>query len=288
MIVDNLHESVLKKEAIEGLSIKPGKRYIDATIGSGGHAEEILKRGGIVLGIDQDHLAIEHCHKRLFDYVLEKKLTLVKDNFENIVSIAKENNFGSVSGILYDLGISSVELKDPKRGFSFKNLNSPLDMRLSEKLAVTAFNLLNALNERELLRIFRQYGQIKLSKKLVLEIIKCRKQKKFYFVSDFTNIFSRLPYESDILPKAFLALRIAVNSELSLLEKSVNDAVKILGEKGRLLIISFQSLEDKIVKKLQDNPHLLTLSAKPQVPGLEEIKTNPRSRSAKLRIYEKK
>lgn len=287
MIVDNLHISVLKKEVVENLDIKPNEKYIDATIGAGGHTEEILQKQGIVLGIDQNQQALDYCTEKLSKYINNKRLVLVQGNFENIVSIAQNNNFNNVLGVLYDLGISSMELEDESRGFSFKNGNAPLDMRLSNNLNVTAYNLLNALDEKQLLKIFIEFGQVKLAKKLVLEIVKFRKQKQFYLVSDLVNICLKLPYEEDILPKVFLALRIAVNSEIESLKKSLSEVYSVLKTGGKLAIISFNSLEDKISKKLKQESNHYMQVVTPIIPLRNEILENPKSRSAKLRIYEK-
>jgi len=287
MIVDNLHISVLKKEVVENLDIKPNEKYIDATIGAGGHTEEILQKQGIVLGIDQNQQALDYCTEKLSKYINNKRLVLVQGNFENIVSIAQNNNFNNVLGVLYDLGISSMELEDESRGFSFKNGNAPLDMRLSNNLNVTAYNLLNALDEKQLLKIFIEFGQVKFAKKLVLEIVKFRKQKQFYLVSDLVNICLKLPYEDDILPKVFLALRIAVNSEIESLKKSLSEVYSVLKTGGKLAIISFNSLEDKISKKLKQESNHYMQVVTPIIPLRNEILENPKSRSAKLRIYEK-
>jgi len=278
------HEPALLKEAIEFLNVRPGKKYIDATVGGGGHAVEIVKRGGSLLGIDVDPDAIESARK---------KLKVVQGNFKNIEKIARENDFYPVAGILYDLGLSSHQLEHSGRGFSFQK-DEPLDMRADPKLKVTAANLVNGLAESELTKLFEKYGEESHARAVAGAIIRSRWDRPISNSKELAGIISRVVRRKSKLhpaTKVFQALRIAVNDELNNLKSSLPPAFGMLEDGGRLVVISFHSLEDRIVKEFFKNmikrDLVKGLTRKPVTPSEEEIERNPRARSAKLRAVEK-
>lgn len=299
--MSDYHVSVLLQEAIEALAIKPGEKYIDATLGGGGHTAEILKRGGKVLGIDADDDAIKNAQKRF-----NKEITIAKGNFRNIREIAEKNGFGQVSGILFDLGVSSYQFDKPEKGFSFQ-YEAPLDMRMDTELSVTAADLINVLNKDELAELFIKYGEEQYTKRIVSVIIEARKTKRIETTKELAELIAWVyPRKTHPTPskggdakraihpatKVFQALRIAVNDELNSLKDALADAIHLLKPGGRIVIISFHSLEDRIVKNAflefaeQNQGEIIT--KKPIIPTYEEIETNKRSRSAKMRIFEKK
>ncbi|HWA51947.1 MAG TPA: 16S rRNA (cytosine(1402)-N(4))-methyltransferase RsmH [Patescibacteria group bacterium] len=267
-----LHEPVLLKEVIEELHIKNQGKYIDATEGAGGYTKAIVDAGGEVLGIDADDSMLEIAKQN----VDSEKAKLVNGNFRNIKEIATRYDFYPADGIVFDLGISNVHFADEKRGFSFKNPDAILDMRLnSETQGVMAKDLLNGLREDQLEELF--------GRSLALRIINFRKQKLFEKVGDLLSLFPEKKFADKTHPatKAFLMLRIAVNSELENLKETLPQAIEILKPGGRLVVVSFNSSEDEIVKHyLQSKSFVL--------PSDEEIKRNPKSRSAILRSYVKK
>lgn len=280
------HESALLQEATKFLNVKPQHLYIDATIGGGGHARQILRRGGKVLGIDRDPESIAHIKKQLRG---EKDLILTQGNFNNIGEIAREHGFVRVSGILFDLGVSSHQLEKAQRGFSFQK-EGPLDMRMDENSNIRAFDLVNNLEKRRLNEIFEKYGQEKLSWSIASAICSARKVKPIETTSDLTHIirevYQRKHLSTKLHPatKAFQALRIVVNSELINLQSTLPQTVNLLEKQGRLVVISFHSLEDSIVKRFfKYEKRLKVLTRTPIGPGNEEILKNPRSRSSKLR-----
>lgn len=276
------HEPVLLGEVISALNIKRGKKYIDATLGAGGHTEAILNHGGKVLGIEADSQMLKFSEKRLANNCP----TLVRGKFENIVAISKSQNFAPVDGVLMDLGISNFHYESLKRGFSFKKGSEPLDLRLAPAdTDVTAAMLLNALSEKQLESLFERIIGIHKSRVIIKKILKVRKDKPFAIVSDLQNLSRQESAE------IFLALRIAVNSELEALESGVRGAVEVLKRDGVLIVISFHSLEDKLVMKMLrefEQSEVGTISTQtPIVPTEEEILRNPKSRSALMRIFKK-
>jgi 16S rRNA (cytosine1402-N4)-methyltransferase len=294
--MSNYHTSVLLQETIEQLQIKAGGKYIDGTIGGGGHTFEILKHGGRVLGLDVDEEALEFVEKGLGirDQELGENLILVNGNFRDIDKIAREYRFNNVSGILLDLGISSHHVDEAERGFSFLK-DGPLDMRMDKNLGVTAEDLVNGLTKNELYELFTKFGEEGFARVISNSIVNARKIKKIETTAELAQVIKRaVPYaKKGIHPatKAFQALRIAVNDELNSISETLPKALSLLESSGRLAIISFHSLEDRIVKQAFigfEEKHLgRIITKKPIVPSDEEINENNRSRSSKLRVFEK-
>lgn len=301
-MTNDFHTPVLLHEVIEGLNIKPGKRYIDATLGGGGHALEIIKRGGKVLGIDADQEAIKYVESRIRNQEsgirIGEDLILVLGNFKDIGGIARKYGFVKVAGILFDLGVSLHQLTTAERGFSFLQ-DGPLDMRMGSSPpaggsglpSATAADLVNGLYEHELTYLFQRYGEEQLARKLAHAICSARKVERIETTGELVRIVEKVkPRMIGIHPatKIFQALRIAVNDELGSLERALPQAVKLLEPGGRLAVISFHSLEDRIVKDFfKQSKEMFMITKKPIVPSEEERYKNPRARSAKLRIYEK-
>jgi len=302
-----IHKSVLLNEAVEALQAQPGKRYVDCTLGSGGHAAAILEKilpGGWLLGIDADPDAIEIVKNRLYNYA--ESTIIINDNFANLEAICRENSFLPVHGILFDLGLSSTQLEISERGFSFQD-DGPLDMRFSPAQELTAADILNILPEDQLSQIIKTYGEERYSKKIARYIAKSRPIKSTIQLASIVEkaIGSR---RGKIHPatKTFMALRIVVNRELENLATALKQAMACLDHQGRLVVISYHSLEDRIVKQFMQReskgclcppetpicqcghtPGLKIISKKIITPSPSEIKSNPRSRSAKLRVAER-
>jgi 16S rRNA (cytosine1402-N4)-methyltransferase len=302
--MDLYHTSVLLGETIELLVIKAGERYIDATIGGGGHTEAIIDRGGIVLGIDQDQEALDHVQQKFStkEYTsdegnpeeMTKKLFLAKGNFKDIDRIAKDNNFTPVAGILFDLGVSSHQLDTAERGFSIQK-DGPLDMRMDADLQVKAADLINILTKGELYELFHKLGEERFARTIANNIVRTRRVKPIRTTKELAAVISKaVPYQkSQIDPstRVFQALRIAVNDELHSLEEVLPKSLKILQSGGRVVVISFHSLEDRIVKhtfKGWESENLgRSVTKKPLTAKDDEMQHNRRSRSAKLRVFEK-
>jgi len=287
------HTPVLLQEVVKFLDPGPGKTFIDATIGGGGHTLEILKRGAKVLGIDRDPEAIEHIKKSQKSKVKSQKLVLVCGNFSQIGKIAKEYGFENVDGILFDLGVSSHQLERTDRGFSFEK-SGPLDMRMDPNLTIRAYDLVNNFDQRRLNEIFKTYGQEELSWPIAGAICRARQIKPIESTVKLAAIVKEVYWgkrrKSKLHPatKVFQALRIVVNSELLNLEEALPQTTDFLKIGGRLAIISFHSLEDGIVKRFfKQQERLRVLTPKPIGPTYLEIEKNPRARSAKLRVTEK-
>ena len=287
------HEPVLLNEAIEFLNVKNGGRYIDATVGAGGHAGEICARGGNVLGMDWDKEALATAKRHLKDACPD--IVLVHANFAKIADVAKVHGFVPVDGVLFDLGISSMQLKDETRGFSFQS-DSPLDMRMNkEEQGVTAADLLNGLREDQLYELFAQTTQKNVARAVARTVVRARGDKRIERTSELVNLVNEVygGRARRISPATtiFMALRMAVNSELENLEKGLEGGLEVLGHKGRLVVISFHSGEDRIVKNFlrakSKEGEMLILTKKPVRPTDDEVYTNPRARSARLRAGEK-
>lgn len=287
-----MHTSVLLHEAISFLNPKPGDLIIDATVGFAGHAKELIKRGAKVLGIDQDPDAISYLEKNKIE-----GLSVKRGNFANIAEIAKGEGFGKVQGILFDLGVSSYQFDDPQRGFSFQQVG-PLDMRMSPDLTIRAYDIVNNFEERRLYEIFKTYGQEKHSRAISKAICSSRTVRPIETTTQLARIIEMATRKGNFrgvrkkrihpATKAFQALRIIVNSELINLEQALPQTVDLLEPGGRLVVISFHSLEDGIVKRfLKQEKRLKVLTQKPIGPRESEIDQNPRARSAKLRAAEK-
>lgn len=277
------------KEAVKALHIKKNGKYIDATLGTGGHTLEIADLGGKVLGIDMDPSMIEIAKSRVGN-----KAVLIQGNFVDIDRIAAEKGFKNVSGILFDLGVSNIHFKDSLRGFSFENPFSELDMRLNPNLqGVKASDLLNVLREDQILKMFEAVLNPSAARWLTNRVINFRKVRPLKTVADMLEICQGLNTGKKVLNEAtlpFLALRIAVNSELENLRIALPKAYKLLAKGGRLVVISFHSGEDKIVKSFFEEMQVLgnkIITFKPVTPKKEEKEINRRSRSAKMRVLEK-
>jgi len=288
------HIPVLLKETVEALAVQPGGRYIDCTLGAGGHAAAILDRsspGGQLLGIDADPEAIAVARARLEAY--SSSALLVNHNFANLKAICIKYDFSPVHGILFDLGLSSLQLDSSGRGFSFQH-DAPLDMRLSPSQEVTAADIVNTYPEAELAGLIRNFGEESHSGKIARYIVQQRPIKTTLQLARVIEqaIGGR---RGRIHPatKTFLALRIAVNQELEHLQSALEQAIDLLGFGGRLVVISYHSLEDRIVKRFMhqeasgENACLRLINKKVITPSLVEVQLNPRSRSAKLRAAER-
>jgi 16S rRNA (cytosine1402-N4)-methyltransferase len=289
------HKSVLLNEVVDFLQVEPGKKYIDATLGGGGHTKAIADQGGIVLSVDMDEDAIAHAKNEL----KSPNIKIVKGNFKDIAEIAHLQNFDSIAGILFDLGVSSFQLDKAERGFSFQK-EGPLDMRMDKSLPIKASDLVNLKTKDELYEIFTKLGQEHHARAISDSLVRARRLKAILSTEDLAKVVEgsfgykfRPPdrIRARILKKVFQALRIAVNSELENLELGLEGALSILESGGRMLVISFHSLEDRIVKRAFQNFEKQGLgkmvTKKPVTPSLVELKENRRSRSANLRVFEK-
>lgn len=288
---DSYHEPVLVHEVVEGLHIDNRALIIDATVGTGGHALAITKGGAKVLGIDADRQMLEIAESRLKD----TDTILVQGNFRDIDEIAAEKGWAPADGILFDLGVSNLQLTSPGRGFSFGNPEAPLDMRIDKaSQGLTAADLLNALREDQLRWLFEKVLWRVEARKIAKEIIRFREFSKFRTVGDFLQVCRVLkPRKPGLNPAtlAFLGLRLAVNSELENLEEALAKALFLLKKGKRLLVITFHSGEQKVVlgffRRVQREGRGKILTKDPILPRQEEIARNPRARSAKLYILEK-
>ncbi|MEA2020188.1 MAG: 16S rRNA (cytosine(1402)-N(4))-methyltransferase RsmH [Patescibacteria group bacterium] len=307
------HTPVLLKESLEFLNIEKGEKYIDATVGGGGHAVAILERGGSILGLDMDPEAVEYARETLTaeSPETESQVLLVKGNFRNIDQIAKEHGFEKVAGILFDLGMSSWQLEGSERGFSFMQ-DGKLDMRMDPSLAVEAKDLLGGLTVNELEKLFSKYAEEKHAIEFAKAISEAREIRKIKTTQEFSGLlawveqgqpsdfwnwyetkFKNKPSEFgsyDRRARFFQALRIAVNDEINNFRESLPRALRILKTSGRLVIITFHSLERGVVKRFYEKyqTSLVNLTPRGQEPGREEVEANPKARSAKLFAYEKK
>jgi len=280
-----LHTPVLLKEVVKIMDPKPGKMYIDATLGYGGHTLELLKAGAAVVGIDQDADILELAQKRITDSGLSAHFTSIRSSFASALE-GERLASAKYSGVLLDLGVSSYQLDTPERGFSFRH-DAPLDMRMSKDMAVTAKDLVNGLGKNELIELFETLGEEHAAKKIVAAIIDARKNKPIESTAELASLVARnvTRSKSHLHPatKVFQALRMAVNSEREELKAALPSAWSKLTSGGVLVVISFHSLEDEIVKNyfasLKDTAEVSDLIT----PSLDEQYDNRRSRSAKLR-----
>lgn len=303
----SIHVPVLLNETIEALQVQPGKRYVDCTLGSGGHAEAILEKiqpDGKLLGIDADSEAIKIATTRLSDY--SKSTIIVNDNFANLEHICRKNNSLPVHGILFDLGVSSIQLDMAERGFSFQH-EGPLDMRFNPTQQLTAADIVNNSPEEELSQLIRTYGEERYSERIARHIVKNRPVKT---TLQLARIIEKAigSHRGRIHPatRTFLALRIMVNRELENLATALEQTIECLAPGGRLVVISYHSLEDRLVKQFMlreakgclcppnvlicqcgHTPKLKIVTKKVITPSLSETRSNPRSRSAKLRAAER-
>ena len=288
-----LHIPVLTKQVLQYLDPKPNENFVDATIGEGGHAIEILKKNepkGLLLGIDLDSSQIEN--SRLTTKKFKERIILVNDSYLNLKKIIERENFGPVNGILLDLGMSSWQLEKSGRGFTFQK-DEVLDMRYATDNELTAEKIVNKYPEKEIEKILSEYGQEKFTKQIAREIIKQRKVKKIKSTFDLVRIIEKtVPKKFQMgsihcATRTFQALRIAVNKELDNLKEFLPQAFGMLAPKGRLVVISFHSLEDRVVKNffkdIFEKGVVKILTKKPITADTNEVLANPKSRSAKLR-----
>ena len=305
------HKSVLLEEVIEELDLKPDGIYVDGTLGGAGHSSEMLRRAEIkkLIGIDQDPDAIKAASKKLEPY--SERAVIVKSNYENIGEIIKSQNIDKVDGILLDLGVSSYQLDTPDRGFSYMS-DAPLDMRMDTESVKTASDIVNDYSEQELFKIIRDYGEDRFAKNIAKHIVAARSKKKIETTFELNEIIrASIPAkvrETGGHPskRTFQAIRIELNRELEVLENSIGEMIDLLNDKGRLCIITFHSLEDRIVKaafNTAERPCVCPpgfpvcvcgrkskgkhLTKKAILPTEEEMEENPRSKSAKLRVFER-
>lgn len=305
-----IHKPVLLDESVKGLNIKEDGIYVDCTLGGGGHTEEILKKAtkGKVIGIDQDDYAIERASEKLSSY---KNFIPVKNNFSKIEEILNELSIEKIDGIIFDLGVSSFQLDIPERGFSY-NYDMPLDMRMDKSQTTTARHIVNGYEENELTRILWDYGEEKWAARIAKFIVEEREQEFIETTGQLVSIIKKaIPKSarqegSHPAKKTFQAIRIEVNRELEILENTVKAAVERLNKKGRICVITFHSLEDRIIKNTfaelnkdcicppefpkcmcEHRRKLKIITKKPITPSEEELTENRRAHSAKLRIGER-
>jgi 16S rRNA (cytosine1402-N4)-methyltransferase len=289
------HIPVLLEETVNLLTSNGGKIYVDATIGLGGHSYEILKRNSNVylIGIDKDPNALEIAEERLKDF--EGRFALYQADYKDIDEVLKAEGIDKVDGILMDLGVSMLQLKTPERGFSF-NEDAPLDMRMNPEQKLTAYDVVNKYKEKDLARIIKEYGEERFAYRIAKAIAEYRRKKPIETTKELAEIVERaVPkgFYKKIHPatKTFQAIRIEVNKELEHLKEALIKLPTLLNPGGRIAVISFHSLEDRIVKHtlryFEKEGTLKVLTKKPITPSEEEIKRNPASRSAKLRVAEK-
>lgn len=306
------HKSVLLEETIEGLDIKPDGIYVDGTLGGGGHSYEIAKKlseKGHLYGIDQDEAAIEAAGERLKEY--KDRVTIIRDNYENAVSDLKQSGVTGVDGIILDLGVSSYQLDTVERGFSYK-YDTALDMRMDLRQPLSAKEIVNDYSQADLARIIRDYGEDKFANNIAKHIVAARQKKPIETTYELNDIIkaaipAKMRAEGGHPSKrTFQAIRIECNRELDVLKNSLEEMIRFLNPGGRICIITFHSLEDRIVKsmfKKQENPCTCppgfpvctcgktslgkVITRKPILPSDEELEVNSRSKSAKLRIFER-
>lgn len=282
--MNTFHKPVMVSEVMEGLDVGTGKKYIDATFGGGGHSIEILKRGGIVLGIDQDPVAIQLAKQN-------SQWKIIRGNFRDVEKIAKENGFENADGILFDLGVSSHQINTPERGFSFRFPEAPLDLRMNRGVGSPAWEVLKRKSEDELYEIFASYGEEKLARTIAGLVVRARRIKPVTTTGDLIRVIGEAvgsPIEkTGTYARIFQALRIVVNDELNALKEGIAQAKDILVTGGTLVIISYHSLEDRIVKREYARLGFRSGQKHCIRPSETEIRVNSRSRSAKMRIGEK-
>ena len=306
------HKSVLLNETIDALQIKPDGIYVDGTLGGGGHSYEICKRlsdKGRLIGIDQDAAAIEAATERLGEF--KDRVTIIRSNYCEMKRQLNSIGVTAVDGLILDLGVSSYQLDTAERGFTYRE-DVPLDMRMDQRQARTAKDIVNDYSEMELYRIIRDYGEDKFAKNIAKHIVQARQEKPLETTGELIQaIKAAIPMKVRAVgghpaKKTFQAIRIELNNELGVLKDSLDDMVDLLNDKGRLCIITFHSLEDRIVKnhfRTSENPCICpkefpvcvcgriskgkVITRKPILPGEEELEENSRSKSAKLRVFER-
>lgn len=307
------HYSVLLNETIENLNIKPDGIYVDGTLGGGGHAYQVASRlseKGRLIGIDQDADAIAAAGERLKEF--GDKITIIRSNYANMKEELHRIGVEKVDGIVLDLGVSSFQLDTPERGFTYRDENAPLDMRMDDRQSLTAKDIVNGYSEMDLYRIIRDYGEDKFAKNIAKHIVQERAKKPIETTGELTEIIrASIPMKVQVTDghpakRTFQAIRIELNKELEVLQNNLDDMIDLLNPGGRICIITFHSLEDRIVKtnfKRNENPCTCpsdfpvcvcgkkskgkVVTRKPILPSEEELEVNSRSKSAKLRVFER-
>lgn len=307
------HYSVLLNETIENLNIKSDGIYVDGTLGGGGHAYQVASRlseKGRLIGIDQDADAIAAAGERLKEF--GDKITIIRSNYANMKEELHRIGVEKVDGIVLDLGVSSFQLDTPERGFTYRDENAPLDMRMDDRQSLTAKDIVNGYSEMELYRIIRDYGEDKFAKNIAKHIVQERAKKPIETTGELTEIIrASIPMKVQVTgghpaKRTFQAIRIELNKELEVLQDNLDDMIDLLNPGGRICIITFHSLEDRIVKtnfKRNENPCTCpsdfpvcvcgkkskgkVVTRKPILPSEEELEVNSRSKSAKLRVFER-
>lgn len=309
------HKSVLLEETINSLNIKPDGIYVDGTLGGAGHAAKVIERlsgNGRFIGIDQDEDALRAAKDKLSRYNDKVRIDIVKSNYKDMINVLKSLNIEKVDGILLDIGVSSYQIDTVERGFTYKE-DGPLDMRMDKSSSFSAKNVVNEYSEMDLFRIIRDYGEDKFAKNIAKHIVQKRAEKPFETTGELIEaIKAAIPAKirangGHPAKKTFQAIRIEVNKELEVLENSIDEMIDALADGGRLSIITFHSLEDRIVKnkfRENENPCIcppnfpvcvcgrkskgIVITRKPIVPSDEEIIENKRSKSSKLRVFERR
>ena len=307
------HITVLLHETIDQLDVQPDGIYVDATLGGAGHSEYLLSKlgdKGHLYAFDQDQTAIDNAQKRLAPYIERGMVTFIKDNFRNLKTRLNEVGIEKIDGICYDLGVSSPQLDERERGFSYKQ-DAPLDMRMNQEAALTAYQVVNQYPYKDLIRIFFKYGEDKFSKQIARKIEQAREIKPIETTTELAEIIKSAKPAKELKKKGhpakqiFQAIRIEVNDELGAADESIQQAIDLLAVGGRISVITFHSLEDRLTKQLfkeastvdvpkglpfiPDNlqPKLELVSRKPILPSKEELEANNRAHSAKLRVARK-
>lgn len=308
------HVTVLLNEAVAGLNVHPDGTYVDATLGGGGHSSAILNRltTGRLYSFDQDQTAIKYNQQHLKKFINDGRSILIEDNFRNLETALSKNGVKSVDGVVYDLGVSSPQFDDAQRGFSYK-LDAPLDMRMNQQQALSAMNVVNEWPYEKLVKILYRYGEERFAKQIARKIERRRESKPIKTTFELVNVIKEaIPaaarrHGGHPAKKTFQAIRIAVNDELGALEDSLEQALELLNVGGRISVITFQSLEDRLVKTMfheqvsladelppglpvippEMQPKFKLINKKPILPSQEELADNHRAHSAKLRIIER-
>lgn len=306
------HVTVLRDEAVAGLNIRPGGIYVDCTLGGAGHSSLIasqLTEGGRLIAIDQDDWALDNARERLAASM--NKVTLVKSNFRHLKNIVSELEWDGVDGVLFDLGVSSPQLDEGERGFSY-NADAPLDMRMDQQASLTAYEIINNWDEEKIAKVIWEYGEEKFSRRIARQIVQSRAKQPVRTTGELVELIKEgIPAAArrtgpHPAKRTFQAIRIAVNDELNAFKEAVADAISVLRPGGRVSVITFHSLEDRICKRVYqelskgctcppsfpvcacgNEATVKIITRKPILPSEEELEANPRARSAKLRVAEK-